>query len=49
VPLHRRATQLLDQFKAQSVAHVERSKNRGADYLANKAIDEKVPKKKFGG
>jgi ribonuclease HI len=49
LPLHRRASELLSQFKDHTVAHVEREKNRGADYLANKAIDEKVPKKKFGG
>jgi ribonuclease HI len=49
LPLHRRASELLSQFKDHTVTHVEREKNRGADYLANKAIDEKVPKKKFGG
>jgi ribonuclease HI len=49
IPLYQRATELLGQFKERSVSHVERAKNRGADYLANKAIDEKVPRKKFGG
>jgi ribonuclease HI len=49
IPLHQRATELLRKFKQHSVSHVERVKNRGADYLANKAIDEKVPKKKLGG
>jgi ribonuclease H / adenosylcobalamin/alpha-ribazole phosphatase len=49
VPLHRRASELLGAFKETTIQHVEREKNRGADYLANKAIDEKVPKKKFGG
>jgi len=49
IPLHQRAMKLLLQFKEHSVSHVERDKNRGADYLANKAIDEKIPKKKFGG
>jgi probable phosphoglycerate mutase len=49
IPLYQRATELLGQFKERSVSHVERAKNRGADYLANKAIDEKIPRKKFGG
>jgi ribonuclease HI len=32
------------------IKHVARELNRGADHLANMAIDEKVPKKKkFGG
>lgn len=31
------------------IKHVAREQNRGADHLANMAIDEKVPKKKFGG
>jgi ribonuclease HI len=31
------------------IKHVVREQNRGADHLANMAIDEKVPKKKFGG
>jgi len=49
MPLHKQAKELLDQFPDFKLAHVEREKNRGADALANKAIDEKVPKKKFGG
>ena len=31
------------------IKHVAREQNRGADHLANMAIDEKVPKTKFGG
>ena len=31
------------------IRHVAREQNRGADHLANMAIDAKVPKKKFGG
>jgi ribonuclease HI len=49
IPLHRQATELLAQFADYEVEHVEREKNRGADYLANKAIDAHVPKSKFGG
>jgi ribonuclease HI len=49
MPLLMEAKALLDQFPEVKVAHVEREKNRGADALANKAIDEKLPKKKFGG
>src|SRR5256885_10738126 len=49
IPLHQKATELLREFHQVEVAHVERAKNQGADFLANKAIDAKVPKKKFGG
>jgi len=38
--LHTRAKTLLQEFPEATVAHVEREKNRGADSLANKAIDE---------
>jgi ribonuclease HI len=31
------------------IKHVAREENRGADHLANMAIDEKMPKKKSGG
>ena len=31
------------------ITHVAREQNRGADHLANMAIDEKMPKKKSGG
>lgn len=41
-PLHERAKALLGGFTKTSVRHVEREKNRRADYLANMAIDEHV-------
>jgi len=43
-PLHEKAKALLDRFPKTSVRHVEREKNRRADYLANMAIDEHVKK-----
>ena len=49
IPLHEKATGLLRQFPDVHVAHVDREKNRGADALANMAIDANVPRKKFGG
>lgn len=49
LPLHRHAQELLAQLPVRKIEHVERARNRGADYLANKAIDEKFPKKKVGG
>lgn len=39
-PLHRRAKELLDGFGEVVIAHVERDRNRGADALANRALDE---------
>lgn len=39
-PLHARAQQLLQGFGQAAVMHVPREKNRGADALANRAIDE---------
>lgn len=39
-PLFERAKALLDSFPDRSIAHVEREKNKRADYLANMAIDE---------
>jgi ribonuclease HI len=39
-PLHREAVSLLAAFPSSTVTHVLREKNRGADALANKAIDE---------
>ena len=41
-PLHRQATALLRSFPQVTVRHVPRERNRGADALANKAIDEAV-------
>ena|SRR5579872_3757106 len=48
-PLHAQAKELLKEFPEFEIAHVERAKNRGADALANMAIDAHVPKTKFGG
>ena len=45
MPLHVEAKDLLKQFPDVTVAHVDRSKNRGADHLANMAIDAHVSKK----
>ena len=39
-PLHARALQLMAQLPEVEVRHVERAKNKGADALANRAIDE---------
>jgi ribonuclease HI len=46
--LHAAVMQLLADVPFE-IRHVAREKNRGADHLANMAIDEKYPKKKFGG
>ena len=42
--LHRQAVDLLKQFKEVSIGHVERERNKGADALANMAIDAHVNK-----
>lgn len=47
--LHAQATGLLRDFSDYEIKHVGREENRGADHLANMAIDAHVPKKKFGG
>jgi ribonuclease HI len=47
--LHIEVMQLLREFPEYEIKHVGREENRGADHLANVAIDEKVPKRKFGG
>jgi len=39
-PLHREAVDVLESFPEYTVTHVLREKNRGADALANRAIDE---------
>lgn len=39
-PLHRQAMALLRGFPRFTVTHVPRERNRGADALANRAIDE---------
>jgi len=38
--LHARATMLLQALPEVEIRHVERAKNKGADALANRAIDE---------
>ncbi len=43
-PLHRQATELLKQFEAFTIDYVERESNRGADKLANMALDAQVKK-----
>ena len=40
-PLHTQVVNLLRGFPKVTVEHVPRERNRGADALANKAIDEK--------
>jgi ribonuclease HI len=44
IPLHREATALLRRFESASLSHVRREKNREADALANRALDEKQSK-----
>lgn len=39
-PLHRRAQELVRALPVAFVEHVERERNRGADALANRAIDD---------
>jgi ribonuclease HI len=46
--LHAEAMRLLDGMPYE-IKHVGREENRGADHLANMAIDAHVPKSKFGG
>jgi ribonuclease HI len=40
--LHRQAKSMLDGFGEWVVAHIERERNRGADALANRALDERA-------
>ncbi len=42
MPLNMEAKELLRQFPDVLIAHVERNRNRGADHLANLAIDAHV-------
>jgi ribonuclease HI len=44
VPLHRTATDLWRQFEEAQLSHVRRERNREADRLANRALDEKASK-----
>jgi ribonuclease HI len=46
--LHAQAMRLLEGLQYE-IKHVAREENRGADHLANMAIDEKMPKRKTGG
>ena len=47
--LNAEVRRLLDGLPYE-IHHLAREENRGADHLANMAIDEKIPrKKKFGG
>jgi ribonuclease H / adenosylcobalamin/alpha-ribazole phosphatase len=48
-PLHREAKELLAGFGEVSISHVERERNKGADALANMAIDAQVKKGPSGG
>jgi len=41
-PLHREAQSLLARFERSRVAHVPRERNREADALANRAVDERA-------
>ncbi|HEX9188254.1 MAG TPA: ribonuclease HI family protein [Vicinamibacteria bacterium] len=41
-PLHREAAGLLARFEGARVAHVPRERNREADALANRAVDERA-------
>lgn len=39
-PLHKRAQALIQSFPKVEIKHVERARNKGADALANRAIDD---------
>lgn len=41
-PLHAKATELIARIGSVAVHYIPREKNREADALANKAIDEKI-------
>jgi ribonuclease HI len=41
IPLHREASSLLRRFESASLSHVRRERNREADALANRALDER--------
>jgi ribonuclease HI len=42
--LYMKAMALLREFESYSILHIPREQNRLADRLANRAIDERVPK-----
>jgi len=48
-PLYQEAKSLLGAFGEVEIEHVERENNRGADKLANMALDEHVKKAGAGG
>jgi ribonuclease HI len=48
-PLHKQAMELLAGLGEVVISHVEREKNRGADALANMALDEHVKKRTTSG
>ena len=43
-PLHQRVKDLLESFGQWEIRHVERENNKGADKLANMALDERAKK-----
>ena len=47
--LHAEVIRLKNEFPEVEFKHVAREENRGADHLANMAIDAHVKKAKFGG
>jgi ribonuclease HI len=47
--LHTKAKELLAGFAEVQIKHVERERNKGADALANQAIDGQVKKPKAAG
>jgi ribonuclease HI len=48
-PLHMKAKELLAGFSEVEIKHVERDRNKGADALANMAMDANVKKPKAAG
>jgi ribonuclease HI len=44
IPLHREASSLLTRLQDATLSHVPRERNRDADRLANRALDEKASK-----
>lgn len=42
IPLHREAEKLLQHFSNFTIKHIPRQKNKRADKLANKGIDDKL-------
>jgi ribonuclease HI len=42
IPLHRRAVEMIARIGRVEVQYIPRERNKKADALANKAIDEKI-------